>query len=60
MTNGQFNKLINKLRQNKLTPIEAVQCAEIIDTFVEICDEVQQESGDIFGTEGWEHRIGID
>lgn len=62
MTHAQFNRLINKLRKNKLSDEEAQQCASIIDNFVEMCDELQNdgENGDIFGTEGWQHHVGID
>jgi hypothetical protein len=39
----------------------------IIDDFVEMCDDLQNSDdgdgnslGDIFGTEGWQHHVGID
>lgn len=67
MTHAQFNRLVNKLRKNKLTDEEAEQCARIIDDFVEMCDDLQNSDdgdgnpmGDVFGTEGWQHRVGID
>jgi hypothetical protein len=67
MTHAQFNRLVNKLRKNEVTDEEAAHCARIIDYFVEMCDDLQNSEdgdgnsyGDIFGTEGWQHHIGID
>ena len=62
MTHAKFNKLISNLWRNDITLTEAKTCAKIIDDFVTLCDDTQSQEGfgDIFGTEGWQHWIGID
>lgn len=67
MTHAQFNRLVNKLRKNKLSDEEASTCASIVDDFIEMCEDLQASEdadgnsmADIFGTEGWQHRVGID
>lgn len=64
MTHRQFYKLVEKVKTCKygLNNDEQERVGEILEDFIDICEEVQQQEGcgDIFGTEGWERRVGID
>jgi len=54
----RMGELIGQLKVNRLSDDEAQELYFDIQKLMDLCDEGDME--DMFGTEGWRHRIGWD
>ena len=54
----RMGELIGQLKVNRLSDDEAQELYFDIQKLMDLCDEGDRE--DMFGTEGWRHRIGWD
>ena len=53
----KYRKFFQKLEELKHQP-DFREFAEYVEKLTDLCDELNDD--DVFGTEGWEHAIGLD
>lgn len=57
-TEKELNTIRGKALVGATTKEEVMRIFEALDDLEELCDELDLE--DVFGTEGWRHRVGRD
>ena len=61
MNKKEFYKLVARLEDGMNVPPESlIDLAYFAQKLVDIIEEAEDNNGDVFGTEGWEHAIGWD
>lgn len=53
----KYKKFFQKLEELKHQP-DFEEFAKYVEKLTDLCDELNDD--DVFGTEGWEHAIGLD